>query len=257
MLTGQLQTLRGLVAPQNNQFAEDKESGVMGRKSEGRQCLIDAAIHLMEARGYSDVGVQELCDQAGVNKGSFYYFFPSKRDLTLAALDHLWEIIHEQVLRPVLDGPGTPEERIRKVFEVGFARQNQLKETHGHCLGCTFGNLAVEMAGQDSVIQERLASIFRQWVQALTRVLEPARLDPSPAVRDQAISILAFFEGLMLLARTHDDPEMLMRLGPRAVGLLDQPNCSITPESSEQSSQPTEDASSIVIIPGAHVEDTP
>ena len=59
----------------------------MGRTSDARERLIHSAIELVHARSYADVGVNELCEHAGVKKGSFYHFFPSKRDLIVAALD--------------------------------------------------------------------------------------------------------------------------------------------------------------------------
>ena len=40
----------------------------------------------MYARGCTAVGVDEICRQAGVHKGSFYHFFPSKQALILAVL---------------------------------------------------------------------------------------------------------------------------------------------------------------------------
>ena len=52
-----------------------------------RQRLLDAAGELIHASSYREVGVQQICDRAGVRKGSFYHFFPSKRDLALASLD--------------------------------------------------------------------------------------------------------------------------------------------------------------------------
>ena len=70
----------------------------MGRTSNARSRLLETAMQLMYARGYSAVGVQEICAQAGVNKGSFYHFFPSKQALILAVIEahgqrlrHIWE----------------------------------------------------------------------------------------------------------------------------------------------------------------------
>jgi AcrR family transcriptional regulator len=40
----------------------------------------------MYARGCTAVGVDESCRQAGVHKGSFSHFFPSKQALILAVL---------------------------------------------------------------------------------------------------------------------------------------------------------------------------
>jgi TetR/AcrR family transcriptional regulator, transcriptional repressor for nem operon len=53
----------------------------MGRTSEARERLIGTAGDLWHRRSYTDVGVSEICETAGVQKGSFYHFFPSKQDL--------------------------------------------------------------------------------------------------------------------------------------------------------------------------------
>ncbi|HTO08336.1 MAG TPA: helix-turn-helix domain-containing protein, partial [Myxococcota bacterium] len=67
----------------------------MGRTSDARERLIDEASRLFHARSYESVGVQELCDAAEVNKGSFYHFFPSKEDLAAAVIDAQWEATRE------------------------------------------------------------------------------------------------------------------------------------------------------------------
>src|SRR5215467_15078216 len=40
--------------------------------------LVDAGLHLMLEKGYHHTGIQEVLQAAGVPKGSFYYYFPSK-----------------------------------------------------------------------------------------------------------------------------------------------------------------------------------
>ena len=50
----------------------------MGRTSTAKSRLIATAMQLMYVRGYTAVGVHEICTQASVHKGSFYHFFPSK-----------------------------------------------------------------------------------------------------------------------------------------------------------------------------------
>jgi TetR/AcrR family transcriptional repressor of nem operon len=59
----------------------------MDKTRDTRQRIINAAQALIYQRSYNEVGVQEICDHAKVQKGSFYHFFPSKSDLALAVLD--------------------------------------------------------------------------------------------------------------------------------------------------------------------------
>ncbi len=59
----------------------------MGRTSDARNKILDAARVLVEQRGYTALGVGEICSTAGVPKGSFYYFFESKQALALTVID--------------------------------------------------------------------------------------------------------------------------------------------------------------------------
>ncbi|MEJ7800354.1 MAG: TetR family transcriptional regulator [Ilumatobacter sp.] len=48
---------------------------------ERKQQLMDAAMTLFAERGYSSTRILDICDQAGVAKGLFYWYFPTKLDL--------------------------------------------------------------------------------------------------------------------------------------------------------------------------------
>ena len=191
----------------------------MGRTSDTQERLIQAAAELMYARGYNAVGIKEVCEQAGVNKGSFYYFFPSKRDLILAILDVQWEEARQGLLEtafaediPVLD-------RFQRLFHLAAASQQ------GTCTpmqGCFFGNLALELSAQDEIIRQKLQSIFQTWGDYFECVLEKAvtagelpQIDPKAAAQ----TILAYFEGVALLAKVNNDPGMVERLASGAVQL--------------------------------------
>lgn len=59
----------------------------MGRTSDAKEKILAAARSLIGGRGYSALGVAEICKAAGVPKGSFYCFFESKEALALAVVD--------------------------------------------------------------------------------------------------------------------------------------------------------------------------
>ena len=50
--------------------------------------FLDAALHLIRAKGYEATTVDDLCAAAGLTKGSFFHHFKSKEDLALAAARH-------------------------------------------------------------------------------------------------------------------------------------------------------------------------
>lgn len=188
----------------------------MGRVSNAKERLLGTALALMYARSYADVGVQEICEHAGVMKGSFYHFFPSKRDLTLAAIDHQWAGVRQQLVREVLTGTNSPLKRVERCIELFYKTQCGVKARTGHVMGCPFGNLAIELSTQDEYLRKKIDSVFKELAGYLERTLEDAVAmgeAPRQDVRVTAQALLAFIQGILLLAKSQNDPEVIDRLG--------------------------------------------
>lgn len=84
------------------------------KNAERREEILEAATKLFATQGYADTDTQQLADKLGVGKGTLYRYFPSKRELFLAAADRgmrrLCEFIDDNVAG-INDAP----ERIAKV----------------------------------------------------------------------------------------------------------------------------------------------
>jgi AcrR family transcriptional regulator len=72
--------------------------------------ILDAAVRLFAEHGYSSTDVQVLADGLGVGKGTVYRYFPSKRELFLAAVDRGLEGLSERI-DAALAAPGDPLDR--------------------------------------------------------------------------------------------------------------------------------------------------
>ena len=57
-------------------------------RHESKKKLLDAALHVIRAKGYSATRVEDICEAAGLTKGSFFHHFDSKEELALAAADY-------------------------------------------------------------------------------------------------------------------------------------------------------------------------
>lgn len=195
----------------------------MGRTSDARERLIKAAIELVYTRGYNAVGVKEICEQAGVNKGSFYYFFPSKRDLMLAALDAQWETYQREFLEPTLAEDISPLEKLQRLLQ----RASQASMAHhGQIQGCPFGNVAVELSTQDEAVRRKLQDIFEEWTNRFEQLLQEAVTAghlPPIDTRATAQAILAYVEGVAVIAKTYNDPDLVERLAPGITHLATAP----------------------------------
>ncbi len=194
----------------------------MGRTSDARERLIQSAIKLIHSRSYASVGVNELCEHAGVKKGSFYYYFPSKSDLTSAALDEVARSYQRDIYGPAFATDLPPLERIQRLFQLVYEYHVSLTEAAGRMGGCHFGNLAIELSTQDEVLREKLKGLFEGTAAVFEQALREAVASgdlPTIDVSLSAHALLAYLEGVILLAKTWNDPEMVRRLARGAVRL--------------------------------------
>ncbi len=199
----------------------------MGRTSDAEQRLIEEATSLWYSRSYADVGVSEICDAAGVRKGSFYHFFPSKRDLALAVLDRHAQTFRERVVERVAAHEGTAMERLDLVGQIGAEFLAETAEATGTVCGCPVGNLAVELSTIDDTLRRRFDAMFRERIAFLRSLLDAAVAEGSlPAGTDTdlvAESLNAYYEGILAMAKTAGDAGLLRRLAPLAIGLVRAP----------------------------------
>jgi TetR/AcrR family transcriptional repressor of nem operon len=56
-------------------------------RHESKTKLLEAALQVIRAKGYSATRVEDICETAGLTKGSFFHHFSSKEELALAAAD--------------------------------------------------------------------------------------------------------------------------------------------------------------------------
>ncbi|RST86304.1 TetR/AcrR family transcriptional regulator [Aquibium carbonis] len=57
-----------------------------------RTRLLDAALGVIRAKGYAATTVDDICQAAGLSKGSFFHHFASKDDLAVASAGHWSEV---------------------------------------------------------------------------------------------------------------------------------------------------------------------
>ena len=139
------------------------QAGEKPTPAPSKERLVDTAIGLLHSNGYRAVGVQALCERAGVRKGSFYHFFGSKEELTLAALNRAWQEFRENVIDPVLATTEDPAERASTIRRACIrpALEEHRHETGPH--GCIFGRLAASITDGEPLLRARLGEIFTEW----------------------------------------------------------------------------------------------
>jgi TetR/AcrR family transcriptional repressor of nem operon len=199
----------------------------MGRSSTARERIVESAFSLWFRRSYADVGVSEICADADVQKGSFYHYFPSKTALAVAVVDEVEQRYRCDIVGGLLDDPDVPPlERLEKLVERNYALAVANKSETGHVWGCPIGNLAIEMSTQDEALRERLNAFFATWAEGFTHLLDEAVLrgDLPPHDTEVAgLSLLAYVQGVTLLVKTGNDPDLIRTIGPTIVAIASAP----------------------------------
>lgn len=201
----------------------------MGRTSTAKEKLINSAISLISNKSYSAVGVQELCNEAGVKKGSFYHFFESKKELTLVCLTEMWDFYKNEVLFPVNKLDISYKEKINILLQKSGEMQETSKESQGCVGGCIFGNLALEMSTQEEDIRLKISDVFSEWIDYFDDMLDIAKnkneIPKNVDTRRTAKSWVAYIEGLSLMVKTFNDTSYVKSIGCALNSLMIYEEC--------------------------------
>jgi TetR/AcrR family transcriptional regulator, transcriptional repressor for nem operon len=179
--------------------------------------IINVAKVLFHNRSYSDVGVKEICDKANIQKGSFYHFFSSKQDLAVAVIEEFSNEWAYGLIAEAFDPKLAPMDRIDYMIDAAYFWQKSAKNIEGRMPGCLFGNLALEVSTQDEILRAKLMAVFNtsksKFDQTLKQAVEQGAIEKINTELT-AEAMLAYLEGMILLAKANNDPELLYRLGP-------------------------------------------
>jgi len=168
-------------------------------KKTARDKLIEAAEAEMLAKGYSGTTVDQICERAGVSKGSFYHFFSTKEDLGLALLDAYFERNRGIVGQaPAVDGDPRGQ---------ALAFVDHLLAVAGKLWGggCLLGSFALDLAETNPTIADAISERFRAFAGVLAEGFAPLAEAGSGDAAALAEQFIVTVEGALILARAHHD----------------------------------------------------
>ena len=183
---------------------------------------MDAAYDLIWEHSYGAVTIDAICERAKVKKGSFYYFFDSKSDLAVAAIDAWWierKALVEEMFRPEVP----PLERLRKYLDFVAQRQIEAYESSGQVLWCPLFTLGSEISTQDEQIRSHIHEIlsyFGHYVEKAIAEAQAAGVVDGKNAALTARSFLASYAGTLMRARIENDIEPIRSLSSDAIEMI-------------------------------------
>ncbi|MCA9402311.1 MAG: TetR/AcrR family transcriptional regulator [Candidatus Omnitrophica bacterium] len=132
------------------------------QRGTARDRILAAASDLFYRQGYNATGIQQIIDEAGVSKGTFYTHFKTKDDLGLAYLN---QRNHEEStgLRQMLAEIKDPYQRYLNFNTI----MKEWMKSSGY-RGCAFSNMSAEVPDGNSPIR-KMAKFHYEGFRAIIR----------------------------------------------------------------------------------------
>ena len=163
--------------------------------------VLNRAMQTFWARGYEAASMNDLVDAMGINRGSIYAAFDSKRALFLEVLHHYDDIHRRQYLDRISKTyAGTAA--ILAVFETAASGAPR----KGKPGGCLLVNTALELSPHDPEVRRLIDACFTDienfFAARLIEAQKDGEFDPAKDVRNTAQALLGMFLGLRVLTRS-------------------------------------------------------
>jgi TetR/AcrR family transcriptional repressor of nem operon len=153
--------------------------------------LLEKGMAILWCKGYNGTSVNDIVKAAGIPKGSFYFYFDSKEDFAVKAIEMYFSQQFTPAREVLLNTNVSPKQRLLDFYEY---RTKMLKEELNCKMGCLASNLGSEMAEHSErirkIIIEKEKMVHAQIASVIQEAQDCGEIDSSSAPAD----IVAFFE---------------------------------------------------------------
>lgn len=174
----------------------------MNSKTKGEQSrekLIEHAAKLFLTKGYSATGINEILESAAMSKGSFYFYFSSKKELAIH-VSEFYRIKTKKWLETRFQNKEPGWEEFINAF-IGDRIEDAKNDNY---LGCPAAVLGIETAFSEPDIAKESTIILKELIDQFDTVLKNSGIpkDKSYSLARKAFSI---YEGHLLFYRISKD----------------------------------------------------
>ncbi len=176
---------------------------------ESKTKLLNAAFHAIRSKGYAATTVEDICEEAGVTKGSFFHHFKSKDELALSAAAYWGTITEGFFASAPYHQPSDPLERLLGYIDFrGEILQGEL-----HDYTCLLGTLVQETYATHPEIRAACDLVLSSHITFLTRDVEEAKQLYAPGASWDAKSVGYFIQsvlqGAFIFAKAKQSPKVV------------------------------------------------
>jgi len=174
-------------------------------KKETRELLLDSAFNEFYQNGYQGASVAAILAEVGINKGSMYHFFKSKKALALA-------VIKERISNKI-------ENKYTKVLEADESFLLLFKTLHSALdtlvYGCPLNKMSQEMVYIDKDFSDELSKVYETFESLINKILIKAVADNVISANNtlsNARLIISSYEGALMMYHLNKDEEAFIQV---------------------------------------------
>jgi len=185
------------------EFRSDKAPG-------SKEKLLIAAIDVIRTKGYAAATIDDVCQEAGVTKGSFFHHFKSKDEMTLGTVEY-WRVTTTDFFASA-DYSKIPDPLDRLYGYIQFRKQIVNLEMSDYT--CLYGTLVQETWNTHPEFRAACEAGFCDHVQILISDLEAAKEIYCPEANWDPVGAGRFFQvvlqGSFVVAKTMHRREIVL-----------------------------------------------
>jgi TetR/AcrR family transcriptional repressor of nem operon len=175
---------------------------------ESKQKLLESALHVIRAKGYTATHVEDICEAAGLTKGSFFHHFKSKEDLALAAADYWNSMTAELFATAEFRTLADPLDRLLAYVDLRRALlKGELPE-----FTCLMGTMVQEVYGTHPALREACEQSISGHAETLepdiAEAMEKYGVEGDWTPKNLALYTQAVIQGSFILAKAKGGPQV-------------------------------------------------
>ena len=175
---------------------------------------------IVHLKGYHATGLQEILKAAGVPKGSFYFYFNSKKEFGLQLIDFYTANVTQKGMKLLERSNISPLAGMQE-----FLRWISYQSTRlGYKGGCPIGNLAQELGDTDEEFREKLHDAYQQLIGLHALFLAEARkageISTDRDIDELAELIYNCFQGALIQMKLGKTLDPVKNIEQTLIGLI-------------------------------------
>lgn len=156
------------------------------KKQNTRELLLDSAFNTFYKHGFQGANIANILNDVGINKGSMYHFFKSKKELGLAVVT---ERIESKILKKY-EEVLKEDEALKHLFDTLRSAPETL------AYGCPLNKMSQEMLYIDDEFKVLLSKVYLSFEEVIEKILEKEKVVEA---KSKAKLIIATYEGALMI----------------------------------------------------------